>query len=56
VHAVAAVCHADEIARLPEIDMPNDGKADADAAFPAAMNWQKRHQQSLVVIGSALVW
>ena len=39
----------------PETVIPDEGKQTLTAAFPAAMNWQKRHQQSLVVMGSAPV-
>jgi hypothetical protein len=39
----------------PEIDIPDEGKQTLTAAFPAAMNWHTRHQQSLVMMGSASV-
>jgi hypothetical protein len=37
------------------IDIPADGKHTLTAAFPVAMYWQTRHQQSLVVMGFAVV-
>src|SRR5215813_3536786 len=37
----------------PVIDSPAVGKQMFTVAFPAAMNWHTRHQQTRVVIGSA---
>jgi len=39
----------------PVIVIPAEGKQTLTAAFPAAMNWQTRHQQRRVVIGAASV-
>ena len=38
---------------FPEMTKPFDGKHTLTAALPAAMYWQKRHQQSLVKNGAA---
>ena len=39
----------------PEIDIPATGKQTLTAAFPVAMYWQTRHQQSRVVMGGSLI-